>query len=815
MLKQRKEFKMKKIMTRMLPLFLLLTLLTVFASPVAFAEETEVCEHVWNEGEVTTAATCTTEGVKTFTCTKCGATKTEAIAKTEHTVEMEVVKQGAVKTVGKAYKKCTVCGRYAKVSSWSSTVGWQGGNTNATQFSYTLPYTLWYKSLDGTVTQIPGNYRLVYSSSSNPDFYGKDGLEPKFLDIPNPDAAPVGYKISTFSANKYAVLENGEPGSSFVPGNPAYSSYPWMNDTDTKYTVISLFVIADPQVSISQEGVVLTANIANKSETLDYTYQWYKNGEAIEGATESTCAVTEACNADAGVYTVEVSVKNAADSNVPLCNSTQVVTVTSAECAAKAPHAWDEGKVMKEATCTQSGEKTYTCKTCGETKTETLPKTEHVEVPEIVEGKEATAKTRGELYVKCSICGGYKWVKDNGIFWPTSSTRATKYYYYKPYTLIYRSLDGTETQVEGTFRGVSVTRDYYGYEGVTMHYPELPYADKAPAGYYISEFEANRYAVLENGVPNHSYVPGNESDNVWAGWLNDTDYTYTIVSLFAMAKPEVSVSQDGAVLTAKIANWNENLAYTYQWYRNGAAIEGATGSTYTVTEKCTEAAAKYSVAVSVTSGENSTIPTLDPTHSETATSAEYTAEVVHTPVEDPAVAATCTEEGKTAGSHCSVCGEVLVAQEVIPATGHAVVTDPAVAATCEETGLTEGSHCSVCGLVIKAQEKIPALGHKYGAWKDAKDGKTHTRVCANDKTHVQSEKHTFGEWKVTKEATKTEKGSKERVCTVCGYKETAVIPALDTAPKTGDETNAVAFILLAVISLMSVACLTVVSKKKA
>ncbi len=34
-------------------------------------------DHSWNEGEVTTAATCVTEGVKTFTCTVCSATRTE------------------------------------------------------------------------------------------------------------------------------------------------------------------------------------------------------------------------------------------------------------------------------------------------------------------------------------------------------------------------------------------------------------------------------------------------------------------------------------------------------------------------------------------------------------------------------------------------------------------------------------------------------------------------------------------------------------------------------------------------------------------
>lgn len=49
-----------------------------------------------------------------------------------------------------------------------------------------------------------------------------------------------------------------------------------------------------------------------------------------------------------------------------------------------------------------------------------------------------------------------------------------------------------------------------------------------------------------------------------------------------------------------------------------------------------------------------------------------------------------------------------------PAHSHTVVIDAAVAPTCSDTGLTEGSHCSVCGEIIKAQEVIPATGsHAY------------------------------------------------------------------------------------------------------
>ena len=85
----------------------------------------------------------------------------------------------------------------------------------------------------------------------------------------------------------------------------------------------------------------------------------------------------------------------------------------------------------------------------------------------------------------------------------------------------------------------------------------------------------------------------------------------------------------------------------------------------------------------------------------------------HTSVVDAAVEATCTETGLTEGSHCSVCNEVLVAQQEVAKKEHTVVVDAAVEATCTETGLTEGSHCSVCNEVLVAQQVLPVLGHNY------------------------------------------------------------------------------------------------------
>ena len=64
-------------------------------------------EHSWDNVEVTTPATCTTDGEKTYTCTACSATKTETIGASGHTWGTDWVKDDSDKD--HHWHECTKC----------------------------------------------------------------------------------------------------------------------------------------------------------------------------------------------------------------------------------------------------------------------------------------------------------------------------------------------------------------------------------------------------------------------------------------------------------------------------------------------------------------------------------------------------------------------------------------------------------------------------------------------------------------------------------------------------------------------------------
>ena len=234
----------------------------------------------------------------------------------------------------------------------------------------------------------------------------------------------------------------------------------------------------------------------------------------------------------------------------------------------------------------------------------------------------------------------------------------------------------------------------------------------------------------------------------------------------------------------------------------------------------------------------------------------------HTEVVDAAVGATCTSTGLTEGKHCSVCNEVLTAQEEVPAldhtagevvkenevaadcvtagsydnvvyctvcqaevsretvavkaTGHKIgpaVIENEIASTCTERGSYEiAKYCTVCNAEVSRvyQSSVPT-GHAWGEWvvttpATCEKFGVQTRTCKNcgeedtDEAKPLAE-HKFGEWTTKTEPTVDAEGLKVRTCSGCGAEETEVLAKLP--PVVDDNNDSTLIIVIVVIVVLA------------
>lgn len=154
----------------------------------------------------------------------------------------------------------------------------------------------------------------------------------------------------------------------------------------------------------------------------------------------------------------------------------------------------------------------------------------------------------------------------------------------------------------------------------------------------------------------------------------------------------------------------------------------------------------------------------------------------HAPKTVNAKAATCTEDGYTGDTVCSVCGYKISRGESVPALGHDwgewTVSEPA---TCTDDGMEERS-CATCG--VTEERTLPALGHDWGKpeWSWSEDGAKFvaTFACAHDAAHARE---------LTAEPTSSVRA--EPACTEAGVRIYTATVELDGAKYTATSEQAI------------------------
>ena len=116
---------------------------------------------------------------------------------------------------------------------------------------------------------------------------------------------------------------------------------------------------------------------------------------------------------------------------------------------------------------------------------------------------------------------------------------------------------------------------------------------------------------------------------------------------------------------------------------------------------------------------------------------------------------------------------------------------------------------------------IPATGHTFSEWTVAtpatctKDGvESRGCVCGEIETRpIKATGHKWGEWETVRKPTDYLAGKEERVCSVCGEKETRKIPSLKGV-ESGDDNNILFWVVTLTVSGAGAAVLLTKPRKK-
>ena len=502
-------------------------------------------------------------------------------------------------------------------------------------------------------------------------------------------------------------------------------------------------------------------------------------------------------------------------------------------------HVWNDGEISKDSTCTEAGEKVYTCKVCGETKTEAIEALDHAYSEEWTVDKEATCEEAGSKSHHCTRPGcdsktevteiaalGHEWGEGTETKAPTCTEAGEK-------TYTCTRCDKTKTEaIEALGHAYSeewtVDKEATCEEaGSKSHHCTRPGCD--------SKTEVTEIAAL-----GHEWGEGTETKAPTCTEAGEKTYTCTRCDKTKTEAIEAlghAYSEEWTV--DKEATCEEAGSKSHHCTRPGcdsktevteiAALGHEWGEgTETKAPTCTEAGEKTYTCTRCDKTKTEAIEALGHAYSEEwtvdkeATCEEAGSKSHHCTRPDcdsksevteiaalghewgegkETKAPTCTEAGEKTYT-CTRCNATKT--EAIEALGHAYSDEWTVdkEATCEEAG-SKSHHCTRLGCDSKSDVTvIEALGHEWGEGKETKaptcteaGEKTYTCTrCEKTKTEaIEALGHAYSEeWTVDKEATCEEAGSKSHHCTRPGCdskSEVTVIEALGHEWGEGKETK--------------------------
>ena len=387
--------------------------------------------HNWDSGKVTKAATCTTAGTKTYTCTCCKKTRTETIAATGHKVVKDAAVAATCETAGKTEgSHCSVCNTVIKAQTTTAALGhsWDSGKvTKAATCTAagTKTYTCTRCKKTRTETIVATGHKAVKDAAVAATCETAGKTEGSHCSVCNTvikaqaTVAALGHSWDGGKITKAATCT--------AAGTKTYTC------TRCKKTRTET-IAATGHKAVKDAAVAATCETTGKTEgshcsvcgtvlkaqttTAALGHSW-DNGKVTKAATCTatgtktyTCTRCKKTRTETIAATGHKAVKDAAvaatcetagkteGSHCSVCN-----TVLKAQTIVAAlGHSWDGGKITKAATCTAAGTKTYTCTRCKKTRTETIVATGHKVVKDaaVAATCETTGKTEGS---HCSVCG--------------------------------------------------------------------------------------------------------------------------------------------------------------------------------------------------------------------------------------------------------------------------------------------------------------------------------------------------------------------------------------------------------------------------